>query len=54
MKKELEGLTMEVANELGIRDYATADKGNMTSRQNGSVGGYVVKKIIEEQERKMR
>ena len=27
--------------------------GNLTSKQNGSVGGYMVKKMIEAQERKM-
>ena len=27
--------------------------GNLTSRQNGSVGGYMVKKMIEAQERQM-
>ena len=26
---------------------------NLTSRQNGSVGGYMVKKMIEEQEKQM-
>lgn len=27
--------------------------GNLTSKQNGSVGGYMVKKMIEAQERQM-
>ena len=27
--------------------------GNLTSKQNGSVGGYMVKKMIEQQERQM-
>ena len=27
--------------------------GNITSKQNGSVGGYMVKKMIEAQERQM-
>ena len=27
--------------------------GDLTSRQNGSVGGYMVKKMIEEQEKQM-
>ena len=27
--------------------------GNLTSKQNGSVGGYMVKKMIEAQERSM-
>ena len=27
--------------------------GDLTSKQNGSVGGYMVKKMIEEQEKQM-
>ena len=30
----------EIASELGISGYDTMDKGNLTARQNGSVGGY--------------
>ena len=29
------------------------NNGNLTSAQNGSVGGYMVKKMIEAQEREM-
>ena len=29
------------------------NNGDLTSRQNGSVGGYMVKKMIEQQERQM-
>ena len=42
----------EVANELGIT-LNNGYNGNLTSYQNGSVGGYMVKKMIEEQEKKM-
>lgn len=37
---------MEVANELGIQDYESIDKGNLSSRQNGYVGGNMTKKMV--------
>ena len=43
---------MEVANELGV-PLTNGYNGNLTSAQNGSVGGYMVKKMIEAQERQM-
>lgn len=42
----------EVASELGV-PLTEGYNGNLTSRQNGSVGGYMVKKMIEAQERQM-
>ena len=45
-------LNMEVAGELGV-PLTDGYNGNLTSRQNGSVGGYMVKKMIEAQERQM-
>ena len=42
----------EVANELGV-PLSDGYNGNLTSKQNGSVGGYMVKKMIEQQERQM-
>ena len=43
---------MEVANEIGV-PLSEGYNGNLTSAQAGSVGGYMVKKMIEEQEKKM-
>lgn len=43
---------MEVANELGV-PLSDGYNGNLTSKENGSVGGYMVKKMIEAQERQM-
>lgn len=37
---------MEVAEELGLHDYAHMDKGSLPSRVNGYVGGNMVKKLI--------
>ena len=43
---------MEVANQIGV-PLSEGYNGNLTSAQAGSVGGYMVKKMIEEQEKKM-
>ena len=43
---------MEVAGEIGV-PLTNGYNGNLTSAQNGSVGGYMVKKMIEAQERQM-
>lgn len=42
----------EVASELGV-PLKHGYNGDLTSYQNGSVGGYMVKKMIAEQERIM-
>ena len=42
----LEQMKIETANELGIANYAQQYKGDLPSRVNGSVGGYMVKKMI--------
>ncbi|EHN14773.1 small, acid-soluble spore protein alpha [Clostridium sporogenes PA 3679] len=49
----LNQLKMEVANEVGISNYDAMDKGNLTSRQNGYVGGNMVKKMVEAYERNL-
>ena len=49
-KTGLNNLKMEIANEIGLHDYSTVDKGNLTSRQNGSVGGFMVKRMVEDYE----
>ena len=49
----LNNFKYEVASELGINNYQSVDKGQLTSRENGYVGGYMVKKMIEAQERQM-
>ena len=47
----LENFKYEIANELGI-DYS-GDLGALPSRQNGYVGGIMVKRMIEAAERQM-
>ena len=51
-KGALNRFRMEVANEIGV-PLSDGYNGNLTSAQNGSVGGYMVKKMIEAQEREM-
>lgn len=51
-KSAMERFKMEVANEIGV-PLTDGYNGNLTSAQNGSVGGYMVKKMIENQERMM-
>lgn len=45
-RSSLETLKFETASELGISNYAQQNKGDLPSRVNGSVGGYMVKKMI--------
>lgn len=51
-KSALDRFKYEVANEIGV-PLTDGYNGNLTSKQNGSVGGYMVKKMIEAQERQM-
>ena len=51
-KGALDKFKYEVASELGV-PLSDGYNGDLTSRQNGSVGGYRVKKMIEEQEKQM-
>ena len=48
----LDAFKYEVANEIGV-PLKKGYNGDLTSAQNGSVGGYMVKKMIEAQERHM-
>ena len=51
-KGALNRFKFEVANELGV-PLTDGYNGNLTSKLNGSVGGDMVKKMIEAQERSM-
>ena len=51
-KEAMDKFKMEVASELGV-PLTNGYNGNLTSAQNGSVGGYMVKKMIEQQEKQM-
>ena len=51
-KKSLERFKYEVADELGV-PLSNGYNGDLTAKQNGSIGGYMVKKMIEAQEKQM-
>ena len=51
-REALERFKYEVANEIGV-PLKKGYNGDLTSYQNGSVGGYMVKKMIQEQEKRM-
>ncbi|KMT21467.1 alpha/beta-type small acid-soluble spore protein [Clostridium cylindrosporum] len=46
-KSGLDKFKLEVANEIGLSNYDQIDKGTLTSRQNGYVGGTMVKRMVE-------
>ena len=46
-KNGLDNMKYEIAGELGLSNYQAIDKGNLTARQNGYVGGYMTKKLVE-------
>lgn len=51
-KEALDRFKYEVANELGV-PLKKGYNGDLTSKQNGSVGGYMVKKMIQDAEKRM-
>ena len=52
-RQALDQLKLEIANELGIDNYNSIDKGNLPSRVNGYVGGYMVKRLVETAQNQM-
>lgn len=52
-KPALNNMKTEIANELGLANYQNMDKGNLTARQNGYVGGYMTKRLVEMAEQQL-
>lgn len=52
-KHGLDTFKYEVANELGVRPPESGYWGGMTSRECGSVGGFMVKKMVESYEKSL-
>ena len=48
----LDNMKYEIARELGI-NLKQGYNGDLTSRQAGYIGGYMVKRLIEQQEKAM-
>lgn len=51
-REALDRFKYEVANEIGV-PLKKGYNGDLTSYQNGSVGGMMVKKMIAEQQKRM-
>ena len=49
-KKALEQIKMQAANEVGVNLNNNGYNGDLTSRQAGSIGGQMVKKMVESYE----
>jgi len=52
-RQALNQMKTEIASELGLSNYESVDKGNLSSRQNGYVGGYMTKRLVEMAQRNM-
>ena len=52
-KKALDKFKMEAANEVGV-NLQNGYNGNLSSREAGSVGGQMVKKMIEAYENSLK
>lgn len=46
-KAALDQMKLEIANELGLSNYNSMDKGNLTSRENGYVGGNMTRNLVQ-------
>ena len=52
-KAAMEKFKMEAANEVGV-NLKQGYNGDLTAKQAGSVGGHMVKKMIEDYENKIK
>ncbi|MBS4538169.1 alpha/beta-type small acid-soluble spore protein [Clostridium sp. D2Q-11] len=52
-RQALNQMKAEIASELGMTNYESMDKGNLTARDNGYVGGYMTKRLVEQAQRNM-
>ncbi|MED5020180.1 alpha/beta-type small acid-soluble spore protein [Paenibacillus chibensis] len=46
-KSALQQMKMEAAQELGVQIPQDGYYGNMTSRETGSLGGYITKRLVQ-------
>ncbi len=53
VKKALEQFKMEAANEVGV-NLTQGYNGGLTARQAGSIGGQMVKKMVESYENSIK
>ena len=46
-------MKLEIANGFGLTDYDKMDKGSLTSRQNGYIGGTITRTLVEIAQRQL-
>ena len=51
-RQALDNMKYEIARELGV-NLKQGYNGDLSSRENGTVGGYMVKRLIEQAENQM-
>lgn len=47
LQNKLNDMKLEIAAEFGIADYDRIDKGELSSRMNGKIGGEMTRRLIE-------
>ena len=52
-REALDQMKSEIAEELGMPNYDKIDKGNLPSRRNGYVGGFMTKRLVEMAQKQM-
>lgn len=52
-KEAMNQMKYEVANEIGV-NLKNGYNGDLTSKQNGSVGGEMVRRMIQQQQNQMK
>ena len=53
-KQALNQVKLEIASELGISNYDGIDKGNLSARENGSIGGEMTKRLVSLAQEQMK
>ena len=53
-KQALNQVKLEIASELGISNYDGIDKGNLSARENGSIGGEMAKRLVSLAQEQMK
>ena len=53
-KAALEDFKMQAANEVGVTLHKNGYNGDLTARQAGSIGGQMVKKMVESYENSIK
>ena len=47
LQNKLNDMKLEIAAEFGLADYDMIDKGELSSRMNGKIGGEMTRRLIE-------